>query len=466
MSVRSLQRNGKYFLNSTSTSSVVVNGIQYPDGSTQSSAIGATGASGQTGATGPQGSTGATGPQGVAGSASATGATGATGDRGETGHTGATGPTGSTGVTGAKGESGDTGAAGATGDKGDTGSTGERGETGPTGYTGATGQTGSSGDTGATGNAGSDGATGAKGDSGETGPTGATGNNGLDGSTGPTGATGLDGATGATGAVGTFSGTLNQNIVGSAYQLNFDFDSRSASFDRNSLFLSYAGNNARLNSSDLQFNNVSLLSTVSNLKIKQTNLVLQNFSLAIFADGKPALAPTPTIINQYAYSPAWYFTNSYLSNNKINWYLGPDNGMTVASVLGLYMNIFNGLTTNNDNTPFIVIYTKPQVGDLTFYHSRRVYTFNQSLQPTANTRYCMFTNLSGSCPNPTYYGQTLNNMTVSNDQNVGAFSPTEEILFFSISTNSGSIINTVEFAISKFGIITPTGTQEVAFNPV
>jgi hypothetical protein len=80
----------------------------------------------------------------------------------------------------------------------------------------------------------------------------------------------------------------------------------------------------------------------------------------------------------------------------------------------------------------------------------------------------MFSDLSGSCPNPAYYGQTLNNMELSpvGGSNVGPFLPTEEILFFSISTNSASVINTVEFAISKFGIITPTGTQEIGFNPV
>jgi hypothetical protein len=78
----------------------------------------------------------------------------------------------------------------------------------------------------------------------------------------------------------------------------------------------------------------------------------------------------------------------------------------------------------------------------------------------------MFTNLSGSCPTPTHYGQTLNNMVISTAQSVGTFSPEEEILFFSISTNSSSVINSVEFAISKFGIMTANGTQEVAFIPL
>jgi len=462
MSVRTLFRNGQYYL-TTGGEPIIVNGIEYPDGTIQTSAD-ATGSTGATGHTGSTGATGATGAKGEDGQASSTGATG---DRGATGYTGDTGSTGATGDTGQKGETGDTGATGADGYTGATGCTGSRGESGATGDSGATGATGSYGDTGATGCTGSKGETGDRGATGETGSTGATGDKGdtgHTGATGDTGSTGSAGATGATGAVGSFSGSLDQNIVGTAYQINFDFDSRNATFDRNSLYLSYAGNDARLNASDLTFNSVSIKSAVSALQIKQTNLILQNFSLAIYADGRPALAPTTTIINQYAYSPAWYFINSYVSNNKINWYIGADIGMTVASVLGLYMNIFNGLTTSNDNTPFIVIYTKPQVGDLTFYHSRRVYTFSST--PIANTRYCMFTNLSGSCPSPSHYGQTINNMVISSAQSVGAFSPSEEILFFSISTNSISVINTVEFAISKFGIITPTGTQEIGFNPV
>jgi hypothetical protein len=49
--------------------------------------------------------------------------------------------------------------------------------------------------------------------------------------------------------------------------------------------------------------------------------------------------------------------------------------------------------------------------------------------------------------------------------NVGAFAPTEVILAFAIGTNSAAVKDTVEFAINKFGIMTPTGTQEVLFIP-
>jgi hypothetical protein len=50
--------------------------------------------------------------------------------------------------------------------------------------------------------------------------------------------------------------------------------------------------------------------------------------------------------------------------------------------------------------------------------------------------------------------------------NVGPFEPTEEILGFAISSNSASAVNTVEFCISKFGIMTENGTQEFAFIPL
>ena len=142
--------------------------------------------------------------------------------------------------------------------------------------------------------------------------------------------------------------------------------------------------------------------------------------------------------------------------------------MTVSQVLGLYMNIFNGLTTSNDNSPFLVIYTQPQAGDPNFYRSKRVYIFDQSIQPTVNTRYFMFANVSETCPTPyTPFVSTLINMELSTvaGSNVGPFASNELILAFTISTNSASVINSVEFAVNKFGVITPTGTQEILLLP-
>jgi hypothetical protein len=142
--------------------------------------------------------------------------------------------------------------------------------------------------------------------------------------------------------------------------------------------------------------------------------------------------------------------------------------MTVSQVLGFYLNIFNPSMTSNDLCPFLTIYTaNDAVPPVNFYKSKRTYIFNQTVTPVINTRYLMFSNISTTCPTPSYYGSVLNNMQLSpvSGSNVGAFAPTEAILAFTIGTNSAATINTVEFATNKFGIMTPTGTQEILFIP-
>lgn len=445
MSVRTVLNEGVFHFNQPGSIGLATNqlqlksasGIVFYDGTTQTTAGGVTGPQG------PQGEQGLTGPQG------ATGERGQDGAASFTGATGAQGPTGDIGAQGATGPQGSTGDIGATGAQGDTGATGAKGETGANGLDGATGATG---------------ATGSKGDIGET------------------------GSTGATGATGSFSGSLNQNLNINAYSVlgqndlyQTSINSEAIEFIYNgalntqlsnspenaSLYLTSSVYSALLSVNDLTFSGVSIKSAVSDLQIKQTNTILQNISPAIYADGKAPTAPTSTIINTYAFTPSWYFMNT-VASQKINWFIAPDNAMVVADVLGLYMYYFNGLTTSNDNTGFIVIYTKPQAGDPTWYRSKRVYIFDQTVTPIANTRYCPFANLSGDCPTPSYYAFTLNNMGLSPvaGSNVGPFLPDEEILAFSIQSNSASAVNTVEFCVSKFGVMTNLGTQEFAFIPL
>ena len=236
-----------------------------------------------------------------------------------------------------------------------------------------------------------------------------------------------------------------------------------------------------LSATDLTFNGTSLKTQVSTnttnigtntsnidtLTIKQTTTSLQYISAAIYADGRPPTAPTATITQQYAFTPAWYFKNT-VAGYKINWYMGGDLGMTVSQVLGLYMNMFNPSMTSNDNCPFITVYTVNDTPNPpNFYKSKRTYLFNQSVTPVVNTRYFMYRNVSGTCPTPFHYGSVLNNMELStvSGSNVGAFGPTETILAFAIGSNSASAVNSVEFAINKFGIMTPYGTQEISFLP-
>lgn len=228
-----------------------------------------------------------------------------------------------------------------------------------------------------------------------------------------------------------------------------------------------------LTASDLTFNGVSvaLKPPVDELIIKQTNLIYQFASPAIYADGRPMIATPTTIINTYGIN-AWYFKNSFASGvNKINWYIAPDNGMVVGDILGLYLRFFNVSTTSNDNTMFLTVYTKLQASGnyASWYHSNITYTLDSSITPVVNTNYTMFMNVSTTCPNPSYYATTLVPMQISSvaPNPKGTYDPTDEILAFSIGTNSASPINSVEFVLQKFGIMTTTkGTQEFQFAPL
>lgn len=232
-----------------------------------------------------------------------------------------------------------------------------------------------------------------------------------------------------------------------------------------------------LTPTDLTFNSISLPSRVSTtesdiniLTIKQTNLIYQFASPAIYADGRPMIATPTSIINSYAIN-AWYFKNSFASGvNKINWYIPPDNGMLVSDILGLYLRFFNVSTTSNDNTMFLTVYTKLQASGnyASWYHSNITYTLDSSITPVVNTNYTMFMNVSTTCPSPSYYASTLVDMQISSvvPNPKGTYDGTDEILAFSIGTNSASPINSVEFVLQKFGIMTPNGTQEFQFAPL
>ena len=129
------------------------------------------------------------------------------------------------------------------------------------------------------------------------------------------------------------------------------------------------------------------------------------------------------------------------------------------------MRLFNCGTTSNDDTPFITVYTKPTgSGDYApgFFHSSMTYILSST--PTINTSYTFFENVSGTCPDPSYYASSVVAMQQSPVNNPrGQYLPTEQILAFVIGTNSASEVNNVEFILQKLGIMTASGTTEFLF---
>jgi len=300
----------------------------------------------------------------------------------------------------------------------------------------------------------------------------------------------------------TFSARNNATSNNSALQpdnviVGNDIDGTSSTLTPTfvSVYDAHNSHTARLTTTDLTFDNVSLPTTVStntsniatnttniatnttniatntshinSLEIKQTNTIYQFASPAIYADGRPMLATPTSIINTYAIN-SWYFKNT-TAGWKINWYIGPDNGMLVSDVLGLYLRFFNVSTVSNDNIMFLTVYTKLQASNnyASWFHSSMTYVIDQTITPLVNTNYTMFENCSGSCPTPSHYATTLVGMQQSTVQNPkGTYAGTDEILAFSIGTNSASPVNTVEFVLQKFGIMTSNGTQEFQFAPL
>jgi hypothetical protein len=190
-----------------------------------------------------------------------------------------------------------------------------------------------------------------------------------------------------------------------------------------------------------------------------TSVVYPN--LSITADGEVPEAPASNI-------PGWYYKNKN-AGKKINWYMpAPKSISTVADIKGMYLSLFNGLTTSNDNMPFLTIYTKADALSANpggWYKSKRTYIFQQTLTPVAQTNYTVFLNKSNNCPNPLHYNSELvpfvPSVVAGSDK--GVFADSEVILAFSIGTNSASAQNSIEFVMQKFGVITENATQEFVF---
>ena len=218
--------------------------------------------------------------------------------------------------------------------------------------------------------------------------------------------------------------------------------------------------------------NVSILSSTSltfnnyNVKMTQVTPTLIYSSAAIYADGQPP-ATSLTIRNTYGYS-GWYFKN-IIAGYKINWYFPPSNpNVTIVNDLkGISISFFNGVTTSNDNTLFITVYTVPTgSGDYApgFFHSSNTYVFNQAITPVANTNYQGVCVIDKSLVPFNYETQIqYEQSTVNNPR--GIFSQGDKILAVVIGTNSASATNSVELVVNKLNLHYADFTQSYLLIP-
>ena len=221
------------------------------------------------------------------------------------------------------------------------------------------------------------------------------------------------------------------------------------------LTLNDGTNSSQLTTTDLTFNGVPYSRNMINSTLVYSAAI-------IYADGS-APATNLTIRNTYGYN-GWYFAKTLPGTTKINWYLGAQSNNTIVSeIKGIAMSFFNQLATSNDYLPFITIYTQPQPGDVTFYHSKRTYIFDQTITPVINTAYqgCVFVN-------PTlipYYREQQVAYELSPVGQVGPFLPSEKVLAITIGSDSAAPVNGTGFVVSKLNIIYDTFTQSLEFVP-
>jgi hypothetical protein len=264
----------------------------------------------------------------------------------------------------------------------------------------------------------------------------------------------------------------------------------------------YLGNELIIQNSDVNFQNASVLvkAPVSDLNVANkvyvdiADSILQSAIVSEastrLAEDKKLLSATsrttvvplttaicggqalpsvmPTAISETGYD-GWYYKKVLNDsvNRKINWYLAPDMSMKVSD---MYQLFFELNLMNVTSLPFITIYTKMDSvtpNGASWYKSKRTYEMLNKTGLVAGN-YCFNVKLNSDSPDPVSYAHTVRQMTFSDvvANTVGAFDSSEEILFFSLGTDSSSSIGNVEFICKSVCIQSSKGTQNFIFSNI
>jgi hypothetical protein len=171
----------------------------------------------------------------------------------------------------------------------------------------------------------------------------------------------------------------------------------------------------------------------------------------------------PDAVRSLAYD-GWYYkkVSSDSVNRKINWYVGPDVNMLVSDLKQIFFEIN---LINKTSLPFITVYTKPTgTGDAAswFKSARTFELINPSLVSTLtnNTPYCFHYKFDSNASDPFSYNHSNKLMSLSDvvAHIRGSFLPTEQVMFFSFGTDSGSAIGNVELICRSISIQSSKGT--------
>jgi len=219
--------------------------------------------------------------------------------------------------------------------------------------------------------------------------------------------------------------------------------------------------------SDLQAVDVALTGRIVTIESKQPIIVSIpiHHVPSVYADSSGRADYIPASVSAVTPYTGLYYKNNL--NEKINWYLQPDIGLTVGQIQGLMLNFYNVSATSGSNTPFFTVYTKPDnltPNAASWYKSRKTFMVDYAnVTPTINTSYALLANLKSLPYTPQAWGHTLTNAINIPGNDKGTFADSESILFFSVGTSSNTAAGLFEFIAGKFTVLTASASTEFAF---
>lgn len=235
--------------------------------------------------------------------------------------------------------------------------------------------------------------------------------------------------------------------------------------------------NARI-AGDLAEQTARLEQDIRLKSLDRRSMINMPMDVSVYADAqKPFVKETQVGLNAAtsAYD-GWYYTNLALGN-KINWYVPTTAGLRNQDIYALYLHLH---VVNTVSTPFLTVYTKPRAGFLsaangsTWYKCRKTYLANSaSLSALGNYTFVVPLATDSNLYAPAKHGHSRVDLALDeqssryrdvNTQSVDL--PDDEILFFSVGTNSGAAAGNVKFVLSGVDIQTATGIYPFNFSNV
>lgn len=218
--------------------------------------------------------------------------------------------------------------------------------------------------------------------------------------------------------------------------------------------------------SDLEAVDVTLKARLTTIESKQPLIISTPIYhvQSVYADSTGRIDYIPASVSAVTPYSGFYYKNNL--NQKVNWYIGPDVGLTVGDIKALMLNFYNVSATSGLGCPFVAVYTKTDTitpNAASWYKSRKTFSVEYTSTTTINTPYALLADLKGLTYDPSAYGHTKVTASTIPGNDKGNFSDSEQILFFSIGTASNSAAGLFEFIASKFTILTSKSSQEFVF---